>query len=168
MNTTLPLRDIELPEAVAWWPPAPGWWALAVALIALAVALALVARRRRRRARVRRAVLAAIDDIRRRVQAEPESGSRVAADVSRLLRRAVISSYPREAVAGLTGDRWLAFLDDVAARRTPDEPRLFRDGPARALATAPYRQTEDVEADALLAAAERVARALPDVEDRAA
>ncbi|RLA40856.1 MAG: hypothetical protein DRR06_16870 [Gammaproteobacteria bacterium] len=43
------LRDIQLPEAVGWWPPAPGWWVLALVLI-LSTAFAiryLVARRRR-------------------------------------------------------------------------------------------------------------------------
>ncbi len=168
MNTSLPLRDIELPDAVAWWPPAPGWWAVAALLLAVVVMLAFSLRRRRRRARVRRAVLSAIDDIRRRVQSEPESRHRVAAEVSCLLRRAVISSYPREAVAGLTGEPWLAFLDEVAARRVPDRPRLFRDGPARAIVSAPYRPDAEVEAGALLDAAEQVARALPDVGRRAA
>jgi len=29
------LRDIHLPEAISWWPPAPGWWILALASCAL-------------------------------------------------------------------------------------------------------------------------------------
>jgi len=33
------LRDIQLPEAVDWWPPAPGWWVLAVAGIMLGIVL---------------------------------------------------------------------------------------------------------------------------------
>ena len=47
------LRDIHLPEAVGWWPPAPGWWILALVLI-LATAFAiryLVTRRQRQRFR---------------------------------------------------------------------------------------------------------------------
>jgi hypothetical protein len=35
------LRDIHLPAEPAWWPPAPGWWALAViALLIMGVAIA--------------------------------------------------------------------------------------------------------------------------------
>ena len=25
-ENVLPLRDLHLPEAVGWWPLAPGWW----------------------------------------------------------------------------------------------------------------------------------------------
>ena len=30
---TLNLRDIHLPEAIFWWPLAPGWWILAGATL---------------------------------------------------------------------------------------------------------------------------------------
>ena len=33
----LQLRDIHLPESSLWWPPAPGWWILALLLIAFCV-----------------------------------------------------------------------------------------------------------------------------------
>ena len=33
-DDALPLRDLQLPEAVGWWPLAPGWWVL----LALSVA----------------------------------------------------------------------------------------------------------------------------------
>ena len=36
MNTSDPLaqlRDIHLPEAVSWWPLAPGWWILGATLV---------------------------------------------------------------------------------------------------------------------------------------
>ena len=36
----IPLRDLHLPEAISWWPLAPGWWLL----IAFAVAACLLLR----------------------------------------------------------------------------------------------------------------------------
>ena len=36
------LRDIHLPEAVPWWPPAPGWWMLFALVIAGAVGVMLI------------------------------------------------------------------------------------------------------------------------------
>ena len=43
------LRDIHLPEAVHWWPPAPGWWIVAALLLALTIWLSRYLQARYRR-----------------------------------------------------------------------------------------------------------------------
>jgi len=43
------LRDIHLPQAVHWWPPAPGWWILALVSLALITWLYRSGRARYRR-----------------------------------------------------------------------------------------------------------------------
>ena len=43
----IPLRDLHLPEAIGWWPLAPGWWlliALGVVLLAYLLFLHLGSR----------------------------------------------------------------------------------------------------------------------------
>ena len=36
-ENAIPLRDLHLPDAIGWWPLAPGWWGV---LVILAVGLA--------------------------------------------------------------------------------------------------------------------------------
>jgi hypothetical protein len=43
------LRDIHLPQAVHWWPPAPGWWVVAALILALTIWLVRFLQRRYRR-----------------------------------------------------------------------------------------------------------------------
>lgn len=59
------------------------------------------------------------------------------AAIAEILRRAALAAYPRRDVAGLSGENWLAFLDE-----TGPEP-VFVNGPGRVLAIAPYRPVED-------------------------
>ena len=44
------LRDIHLPEAVGYWPLAPGWWLLLVSALVLAGLIVWTVRRYRRNA----------------------------------------------------------------------------------------------------------------------
>jgi hypothetical protein len=152
----LPLRDIQLPAPVSWWPPAPGWWALAGLLLGGAL-LALVLRYRHARARrtLRALALAQLQALRRRHQAQPDPQGLVRA-LSELLRRICLSLYPRRESAALTGEAWLALLD-----QTLGDGR-FSQGPGRALLDAPYRPAApQVDAETLLALSEEWVRALP-------
>ena len=98
------LRDIALPPAVSWWPPAFGWWVLAVG--ALAILLLLLARwvQRYHANAYRRDAERELRTIARQPPAE------VAPAIAATLKRTALATYPRDAVAGLTGAAWAAFL----------------------------------------------------------
>ncbi|HIE1100292.1 MULTISPECIES: DUF4381 family protein [Stenotrophomonas] len=49
MSTALPLRDVQLPPAPSWWPPAPGYLMIGAALVLLLMVAAFIGWRRRRR-----------------------------------------------------------------------------------------------------------------------
>jgi hypothetical protein len=143
------LRDIHLPAAVSWWPPAPGWWGvLALVLIAAGLVFVLYARRRRNRWRAK-----ALAELARLRDANPESLLR---DLSVLLRRVAISRFPRHDVAALTGEAWLAFLD-----RTLGDAKGFQSGAGRVLLSGPYAGNAEVDTASLLALCERWIKRLP-------
>ena len=137
--SSLPLRDIHLPGPIGWWPPAPGWWMVAV-LVLIGLALYGVIYYR---ARHKRAALRAVT----RVRAALEEGAEPVACLqflSTILRRFAMTSAARGAspaldVAGLIGERWLEFLDGRWARTE------FRAGLGRQLLVAPYARPNTIE-----------------------
>lgn len=159
MNPALAqLRDIHLPPPVSWWPPAPGWWWLAAAVLLSTLGL-FGWQRRRRRNRWRRVALGELTRLRALLasrQAEPQI---VVGELSILLRRAALSCFPREAVAALHGERWLAFLDRTLAEGSP-----FQSESGRLLAIAPYLPEgtiDETALPALFALGERWLKKLP-------
>jgi|UPI000371BC41 hypothetical protein len=117
MNATaLPLRDIHLPDGVAWFPPAPLWWLLVLLLLVLVVFAVSRLLRYRRLQRQQRSVAqcqqAIRDDIHAIGQQFNQSNDAAAAcrAVSQLLRRVCLSRFPREDFAALHGEAWLAYL----------------------------------------------------------
>lgn len=153
----LPLRDLHLPEAVGWWPPAPGWWLLFALLTALLLYALARASRRWRRARARRVALKELARLKRAHRADPDPVG-LGIRLSELLRRASLAYAPRHTVAGLTGRQWLEWLD----RGLADRP--FTEGPGRYLADLPYRgAAPEVDADALIEVARhRLATPFPE------
>ena len=54
--TQIPLRDLHLPDAIGWWPLAPGWWIVIAVLAITALALLRKWLQRRSRALIRSSV----------------------------------------------------------------------------------------------------------------
>lgn len=97
------LHDIVAPSPVSlWWPPAPGWW-IVLGIILAAVVWLLFRRWSSWRAGA----------YRRRAIEEMNTMSNIRL-LPELLKRTALAAYPRETVASLTGDKWLAFLNESA------------------------------------------------------
>ncbi|WP_150047459.1 DUF4381 domain-containing protein [Methylomonas rhizoryzae] len=141
----LPLKDIHLPQTIGWWPPAPGWWLVALAL-GLAVWAGVRWFRRLRRLPVYKEAQRVLNDLR----AQGGDSRTIVSALSELLRRVAISGRAREQVASLRGEAWLNYLD----RSLPDAP--FSRGLGRCLADAHYRpELADVDVAALFDLCER-------------
>jgi hypothetical protein len=127
MDPLSQLRDIHLPAPVGWWPPAPGWWLLTLGLIALIVGSSLWMWQRYRKRAYRREALAQLQQIRDTYQTNQDA-QYLLSELSALLKRTAITRYGRDEIAGLTGQRWLTFLDRTG------QTNQFSSGEGQALA----------------------------------
>jgi len=141
------LRDYHLPEAVGWWPPAPGWWLLTLLVLLAVLWLSLLLRRRWRRNAATRAARRELEQLRRRLTEDGDSG-RFLRELALLLRRFALTRFPRAEVAGLTGRAWLEFLE----RHSRDGG--FLQGVGQVLLTGPYQAAPEYDASALALLAE--------------
>lgn len=136
----LPLRDIHLPGAIGWWPPAPGWWLVLVLMLAAAAFLGF----HYYRSRHRRVALKALT----RVKAALEQGAEPVAclqSVSTVLRRFAMTTAapsgtaPPVDVPGLIGEAWLKYLDSRWQRKE------FATASGRRLLVGPYARPNSIE-----------------------
>ncbi|MDQ6999108.1 MAG: DUF4381 domain-containing protein [Mariprofundus sp.] len=144
------LRDIHLPDAISWWPLAPGWWMLFALILIIIVALFYYLRWRDIQKnkpmtfspqQVMQAALLELTNIEKshaKTEALSDDHARqVVANISQLLRRSAVQVTHLEndpkSVAGLTGDAWLNWLDGRWDRED------FMQGAGRILVEAPYQ-----------------------------
>lgn len=149
----LELRDIHLPEPISWWPLAPGWWLVLSATVIVMVVFFL-GRKIYRSRQLKRDIHTELDTIKQQFQTSDDR-SQLARALSILLRRASISFYPRENIAGLTGEHWLAYLDATNTRALKD--KKFQSPVGKILLTAPYLPDNsqlDFDSQALIALCE--------------
>jgi hypothetical protein len=148
------LRDLHLPPAPAFWPPAPGWWLIGVLALVLISVLAWRTVHYYRYRRPYRNALAALERLRQATE-RGDTGERDAADsINALLKRALIHGAGRSDAAPLTGDAWLRYLDRILG----DD--LFSNGAGAALGNARFAPGFSFDAVAVCTAARRVIVAL--------
>ena len=137
------LRDIHLPEAPLWWPPAPGWWLLAALALCLLVWGGLRTWRRWRRFRPARTAR----KLHRRLGLELRSESLAPTAwlhrTNEVLKRLAVHGLGHREMIPAWGDDWLRYLDGRYG-----EPAFSR-GAGRGLGQARFRPQAEVDVQAL-------------------
>ena len=153
------LRDIHLPDASLWWPPAVGWWVgLALVLLLLWILPRLL--RWLRHQPLRRLSLRQFERIRLQHK-EGQSDSEVLRELTALLRRVSISYYGRSGTAASTGEQWRQQLQQLAPGAE------FSNEHFELLTRGRYQPRTNVDIEPLLLACERWLRRLPRSRDHA-
>lgn len=132
------LRDIHPPPGMAFWQLLGDNWPL------IGLALAGLGWWMLRRNSVRSSVAGrrqALTQLREAQQRYARDGDAVhfARALEAVLRKEAIRRYPDRKVQRLTGDDWLAFLDDTGRMDA------FCRGPGRCLASLPYQRSGQIE-----------------------
>ena len=102
----LPLADIHLPPVPGYWPLAWGWWLCILIVLVGFVFFMVKFRQHKQQQQARKEALIHLKDLH-----NPAKFS----EINLLLRQTAMSYYPRQHVASLTGQHWLAFLDSQLA-----------------------------------------------------
>ena len=138
------IDEIMLPEAVSWWPSAPGWQFLGLFLGGVLLVYLWRSTKRWYQNRYRREALQRLQRL------EQNSSLReIIAKLPFYIKTTALHAYPRSEVASLTGNDWLAFLDENYSGPS------FQQGTGRHLLTIAYQssdkwQINDDEATQLL------------------
>ncbi len=152
----LQLRDIHLPDAVSWWPPAIGWWLtpLLVILLALAFIALRHALRKRHQGSCKKIAVTELQRIKQHY-ADSNDALHSLRELSVLLRRVALSYLPREHSASLTGEAWIAQLNQLAQHRVFNQQHL------ELLSHGAYQPQLDADLEPLLKQCEQWLQHLP-------
>lgn len=106
MNPLQDLRDIHTPAAIEMWPPAYGWWLLAILIIVVTVLLTNWLIKARKATLAKRQALKYLQQI---------DGSRLnsVSQLNQLLKRVAMTYFPNQNVQKLHGARWTTFLENT-------------------------------------------------------
>ncbi|MDL5027615.1 DUF4381 domain-containing protein [Vibrio sp. TMPB1044] len=126
MKQPLDLSPAIAPDAPTWWPLAWGWWAVIVIAITLIALVFFIVKRRKNNQLPKQEALSYFSNSQSLNALSPSTAQDI-------VRQAALSYFPREKIAGLSGDDWLAFLDAqlakplFAAKQSQWQQALYQD-----------------------------------------
>ncbi|MGD9020424.1 MAG: DUF4381 domain-containing protein [Lysobacterales bacterium] len=132
------LRDIHTSPELPWWPPAPGWWVLA---LLLSLAMIWLARRALQRYRVRqrrRHILAWVDGLQATMDAE-QNPQAFLSTLNQIFKIVALQAFPGHLCAQLSGSDWVDFLREQIGDAAGKDALV-------ALATGPYEPAPGFDA----------------------
>lgn len=106
------LKDIHLPASIAWWPLAPGWYAVFLLVLVFLAGLAFFVYRRYLNSRAKKQALVLLENYAQHYDKE-HNGQVTSARISELLKRVALVYFPREQVASMHGQEWIDFLNQT-------------------------------------------------------
>lgn len=111
------LRDIQSAPVVPWWPPAPGWWVLALLVI---IVLYFLVRKLQARHRVhqRRKQLLGFINLLEQVVDPVNSPQEYLSALNRIFKIVAIRAFPDAACAHMQGQEWTDFLQQKLNQKT--------------------------------------------------
>jgi transposase len=104
------LRPLREPAIIDWWPPAPGWWLLAIVALLTVTAIVYFLRRYWRRNAYRRQALKQLATLQQQ-HASLENDTQYATELNALLKSTALAAYPSKDVAAKHGEQWRQFLN---------------------------------------------------------
>jgi hypothetical protein len=141
------LRDIHGAPAAPWWPPAPGWWVLAL-LVAIGLFYVVRYASKRHQQKQRRLQLTRFVD---RVTQEVDPAAapqEYLASLNRVFKIVALRAFPENHCALMQGAEWVDFLRiKLGDAGESDELKV--------LAVGPYQPAPEFDAERLTGLAKR-------------
>lgn len=103
------LRDIHSAAPVPWWPPAPGWWVLALLLLVLLTWLGRRVLARYRLHHRRKQMLAWVDHLNANIDPARDPQAYLST-LNRIFKLVALRAFPDQQCAVLNGQEWADFL----------------------------------------------------------
>ncbi|MCK8084086.1 DUF4381 domain-containing protein [Vibrio sp. 1CM8B] len=126
MKQPLDLSPVIAPDAPTWWPLAWGWWVVIITAIVLIALVFFIVKRRKNNQQAKQEALSYFSNSQSQDGLSPSKAQDI-------VRQAALGYFPREKIAGLSGNDWLEFLDAqlakplFAAKQSQWQQALYQD-----------------------------------------